>query len=235
MHSVTRLLNLWLIQLMALHSFIYLWSPAGTWPQCQYSGHLAPSVFRSALPHLRSLFQRQCQLMGDRWEARSVFSHRRFSPRALGWVMDHFNCSAKPNGPCGEENGSIVHCNDFMVLPTPVFFSPPLKGHELQIRLEGSLCLDEKQHLICSPHPFLAWAKTNQRSDLPRPQSPPGRATRVTSKHLHRPWLSKCSFPPDPSLLHGSTALYKLGDVALIMKVGEIPPKRVISSKFWFL
>lgn len=160
-----------------------------------------------AWPHLRSLFQRQCQLMDDRWEARAVFFHRRFSLRAPGWMMDLFNCSAIPSGPCGEDKGSAANCNDFRALPTLVFFSPPLKGHELQIRLEGPLCPDEKQHLVCSPYPITAWAQTNPRPHLPRPRSPQARATRVTSEHLPRPSPSKCFSLLDPSLLHGFAAL----------------------------
>jgi len=39
----------------------------------------------------------------------------------------------------------------------------------------------------------------------------------------------------DPSLHRGFAAFCKLSNVALMMRVGEIPPKRVISLHFSFL
>lgn len=149
--SVTHLLNKWLIQLMALHSFTFLWSRTGAWPQyVSIQVTMCPS--EPASPHLRSLFQRQCQPMDDRWEACAVFFHRRFSLRAPGWMMDLFNCSAIPSGPCGEDKGSAVNCNDSRALPTLVFFSPPLKGHGLQRKPEDPLCPDEKNSILSAAH-----------------------------------------------------------------------------------
>lgn len=136
-------------------SFIHLSVASGRClPQCQYSGHRVP--FRASLASPEVFIPEAMQLMDDRWEAWAAFFHRGFSLRAPGWMMDLFNCSAIPGSPCGEDKGPTANCNDFRALPALVFFSPPLKGRELQRRPEGPLCRDEKQHLVCSPHHTLS-------------------------------------------------------------------------------
>lgn len=214
--------------------------------------YLVPmSVFRSpqcpsepASPHLRSLLQRQCQLVIN--GRHSPCFHWQLSLPALVWMMDFLNCSTILKGPRGLDNGFIIKCNDFKVVPT-------LFSHIFLSSLSGSWGMDKARGLPLSGWKAAsclhrqAWGSPSAACtlSLPVPPSTNVLITRaqkahrmkgqLTSPHLPRPLLSKHFSPLDPSLLRGFTAFYKLDNVALITKVGEIPPKRKISLHFSFL
>lgn len=149
---------------------------------------LAPmSVLRSpwcpsepALPHLSSLFRRQCH---DWWQMegiRCVF-HWLFSLSALVWMLNLFNCSTIPNSPLWLRQW--IHCQLqwFHGGPHTPVSSPSLKGSwDVQkawgLPLSGwktASCLHKQAwEALLQSHSFIAWATTNQHSNVQRPESP---------------------------------------------------------------
>lgn len=217
-----------------VHSFIqsFTCGVSGSSVSVQVTG--CPS--EPALPHLRSSFS-ESMSTGDKWEAFTMFSIDGFPYQLwFGWWI-FFKLQYKPQLFLWLRQW-IVNCRDFWGCPHIHVFVSSLKCHEVLIRSAGSLCLDGRQHLVCwgkaqgepfcSPHPVVAFAATNHVLVT--------RSLKIhrVERQLTRPLPSSCS-PPDPSFLRGFAAFYKLSDVALITRVGEIPPKRVISLHFSFL
>lgn len=138
-----------------------------------------------------------------------------------------------PTVPVAKPRDSSTTAMIFVVVPTLVFFLSSLKGSRGADKAWGlppSRCLTRQ-----------AWGSPSAACALSLPVLPPTNVLITRGQKIHRVQgqltrrlPSKCS-PLDPALLCGFAAFYKLSDVALITRVGEILLKRIISLHFSFL